>query len=617
MSLFFENYDYDGYASSAGNGSGNELYDDLNSRWTSSVYSTSDSLTSATSSNSSSDTDISSGSGTESSSSSSSSISHDSEREDDDDTPMQSSSRDSSVANVSGQQHINITTALNPRKEKARLTLQARKNGEDDESSLSCSLCLLNCEMLGDHRLCSLKCGHFFGESCLRKRLKETPGSNVCPDCKAKARVRHIRYLYAKRLVAIDRTEEVRVRDQLNQERTRTQILQFELDSLKTSYLQVTQKMQSLAAANESLKEMLQHKGIPSTFNMKANEEMISTNPLTYKLILDKKIPISSKACCRVMKYDDRRSKLIISQKGFFPGYGLRIMNAPGFENSNYLYTSQKMVCDISLSPGNEQNLIAVASKERTSKLFDMRNFQAVTVFKPGKESIRSCAISCNESESKLYLGSTHGSVYLYDTRNPGTIVNEYNPEPDRIGAIIQIETVPKCELFPHGGLIVCKISSLWFLEPREENDCAVELTCLLSEANFVSINYNSQNRSLLVQADISADQPRVRHILGYLTRDKNNVPIYQTDVVFFALTSNPIATRSTQIQINSNTLVVAYMQDPKLLALYDKNSEQSIQSHPMSKVVYDACPIYTSEFTYLAALNKSKCFLYKVTSST
>jgi len=41
-------------------------------------------------------------------------------------------------------------------------------NVEDDDGS-TCSICLDTWQLQGDHRLVSLKCGHLFGDSCIRR----------------------------------------------------------------------------------------------------------------------------------------------------------------------------------------------------------------------------------------------------------------------------------------------------------------------------------------------------------------------------------------------------------------------------------------------------------------
>ncbi|XP_061392022.1 E3 ubiquitin-protein ligase RFWD3-like [Musca vetustissima] len=508
---------------------------------------------------------------------------------------------------------------LNRRKQRARLTHKMKRdNGEEEEgdekaeedNDLECSLCMQNCEMSGEHRLCSLKCGHFFGESCIRIRLKEA----ACPECKTKARQRHIRYLYAKRLKVIDRSDEERIREQLKQERIRTQILEFELDSMKVFYADLMQTMHKLETDNAAIKQSVTHKD--SGENIYNINETSATNDNSYGLVLDRKIAISRKPCCRVMKYADKQTKLIVSQKGFFPGYGLRLMNAPSFESSNYLYTSQKMVCDLSLS--EEQNLIAVASKERSAKLFDLRNYQAVTVFKPGKMTILSCAISsCHGNENELFLGSHQGCIYVYDIRNPGNYRQEHKLSGDT-SPVIQIEIVKESRQFPSGGFLICQKSSLWFYEIQHTHASGVQATCLMSQENIITIDYNKETQQILLQLGSSLNQPHMRHIMGNLLRHGDNPPSLQIVYVFYAKTSSSIMSRSTQINFNNNTIVAAYIQDQKLLSLFDTTSNSSnqltIQSYPVTKVIYDLCPIYVNEdFTYLAALNKSKCFIYKL----
>lgn len=40
---------------------------------------------------------------------------------------------------------------------------------EDDDEGLTCPICLDSWEMSGDHRLVALKCGHLFGNSCIKR----------------------------------------------------------------------------------------------------------------------------------------------------------------------------------------------------------------------------------------------------------------------------------------------------------------------------------------------------------------------------------------------------------------------------------------------------------------
>lgn len=40
---------------------------------------------------------------------------------------------------------------------------------DDDDDGSTCSICLDSWEHKGEHRLVSLKCGHLFGDSCIRR----------------------------------------------------------------------------------------------------------------------------------------------------------------------------------------------------------------------------------------------------------------------------------------------------------------------------------------------------------------------------------------------------------------------------------------------------------------
>lgn len=49
---------------------------------------------------------------------------------------------------------------------------QKRPSSErDPEDATQCSICFENCHLTGDHRLVSLKCGHVFGDRCIRRQV--------------------------------------------------------------------------------------------------------------------------------------------------------------------------------------------------------------------------------------------------------------------------------------------------------------------------------------------------------------------------------------------------------------------------------------------------------------
>ncbi|XP_037710292.1 uncharacterized protein LOC119547479 [Drosophila subpulchrella] len=57
----------------------------------------------------------------------------------------------------------------------------------------NCSICLTPWGAEGSHRMVSLKCGHLFGDSCIRRHLRRV---GDCPYCKQPVQDRHIRYIF-------------------------------------------------------------------------------------------------------------------------------------------------------------------------------------------------------------------------------------------------------------------------------------------------------------------------------------------------------------------------------------------------------------------------------------
>ncbi|GLJ27591.1 hypothetical protein SUGI_0541250 [Cryptomeria japonica] len=54
---------------------------------------------------------------------------------------------------------------------------------------VNCPICLESWTQSGEHNVCSLSCGHFFGRSCITQWIKKggTRGSSKCPLCSTKA----------------------------------------------------------------------------------------------------------------------------------------------------------------------------------------------------------------------------------------------------------------------------------------------------------------------------------------------------------------------------------------------------------------------------------------------
>ncbi|CAD7003287.1 unnamed protein product [Ceratitis capitata] len=489
--------------------------------------------------------------------------------------------------------------------------------GDEEDEGMICPICLDNWEMSGEHRLVSLRCGHLFGDSCIRRWLAESArqsGIKACPQCKAKATNRDIRCLYAKRLRAIDRSEEHRLRDQLEEERRRAQSLQTEVAALKITHKMVTVEMQTLQAENDRLKQMLRD-GNNFSYNTGASDAYKLSTAQMHRLYLEHTIELTREPGCRVLIHADQHSSILASQKsaqGLFPGYGVRFIDVPTLRTSTFLHASSKLLRDICLSADQQQ--LAVASMETRSKLFDLRTRQVVSIFEPCEKTLWACAIDRKERDNILYLGGSNGSTYTYDMRFSENILEEYKAEGD-MSTVINVACVSPCNNFPHGGFLVCKLQSLWFYEYTSADSITIP-TRLNLEGPFSSMQFDAANETLLVSARCSVRHPQSRYIVGRLEK-LDGTTVLNIKVTFHGSKATPVMTRCTQVAVEANTLVAGYIQDIKQLALYDVCREKRIQTMPAQEVLYDMCPVYTSKSTYLAGLSETKCRIYKLTSTT
>lgn len=84
---------------------------------------------------------------------------------------------------------------------------------ENDSDGDECPICYEPWEESGEHSLVSLKCGHLFGESCLKKWLNDQHAQQkqrLCPVCRTKVEVKHIRTLYARRVIQVKADPDVK-----------------------------------------------------------------------------------------------------------------------------------------------------------------------------------------------------------------------------------------------------------------------------------------------------------------------------------------------------------------------------------------------------------------------
>lgn len=117
----------------------------------------------------------------------------------------------------------------------------------EDDDGQTCPVCLDVWTNAGTHRLCSLKCGHLFGKSCITRWLT-LEKKKYCPQCNKRALQGDIRDLYASKLVVLDSSEKVRLEQELEQVKKQKKDLELELLRSKMTLESYVKQMDLLKA---------------------------------------------------------------------------------------------------------------------------------------------------------------------------------------------------------------------------------------------------------------------------------------------------------------------------------------------------------------------------------
>ncbi|SPP87554.1 E3 ubiquitin-protein ligase RFWD3 [Drosophila guanche] len=487
---------------------------------------------------------------------------------------------------------------------------------EDEDDGLTCPICLDSWEMSGEHRLVSLRCGHLFGEACIRRWLGESQKQSsvkVCPQCKTKATYKDIRHLYAKRILVVD-TE---IRDQLEEERRRNHILTTELSAIKLAHYVTADKLLQTTKKYNQLVSMTEGTGGRGAYSLLsgATKKRVPLQQLPmHRLYMEKNFEITRDPGCRVLHFSGRQSLLMASQKSgqsLFPGYGVRFIDPLTFQPLQFLYTTPMMVRNIAFS--DTKQLLAVSSRESKIKLFDVRTKLQSCMVTANDRKLWACALDRNDRDNVLYGGDLRGGVYIYDVRFPDNILSQFQAD-ENFSPVIHIEAVPPNKTFHNGGFLVCQLSALTFYEFCTPGEVA-QPTRLNVDGPFLSMQYDYVQDTLLISARCNPSSPNSRFVLGQLDKI-DNIPVLRVRVTIYGPPATPIMTRPTQLGVEDNTLIVGYLQESKQLMLHDVRREERVQTMPVNEVIYDFCPVSNSNGSYLAALTDNKCRVYKLNST-
>lgn len=457
-----------------------------------------------------------------------------------------------------------------------------------------------------------------------------------CPSCKSKAKIGDIRSIYAKRISVVDKSEEYRLQQVVNDEQHKVENLKQEVALLRLE-LELQRKF------NDKLEQQLGETKL-NAINLSAaynsSQPVASVRQRVHKLSCDHTINICTVAGCRVLIHGRRSNSLVVSQKSvqtLFPGFGVRFVDLATFQPTSFLHMAARQVRDLAFD--QDEQLLAAASMDATCKLFTVNNRGICASFTPTDKPIWSVAF--DKSRTKLvYFGTQHGNTYTYDIRMNNNFLDEHKTVGD-MSPVINICSVPPHQPdFPFGGFLVCKLQSLWFFEYTAAQ--TVTATRLSLAGPFVSMNYAEATHHVLISTRPTTMQPMSEYIYAELKKVlicfSNHISLlyicFNTQLIVYHRQVDQTTTlhvvtkmmgskvqavmsRSAQLNFDNATLVAGYLQDSKTLQTWQIQPAQRqhvrIQSIPINDCVLDTCPIYLGQTTYLGALSDTKCRIYRM----
>ncbi|KAJ8666943.1 hypothetical protein QAD02_008605 [Eretmocerus hayati] len=461
-----------------------------------------------------------------------------------------------------------------------------------------CPICLEIWSNAGEHRLCSLRCGHLFGLKCIQQWFNVAPNANArkCPECNTKASKKDIRVLYAKSyLRCLDTSEVEKLREQLKDTAEKKDKAEKMLELYKSKEVLYEQQLTSMKHRISDLEKTV--KAISSDRNSFSGQ--IDSAALQKSKIFD----ICKDSSCRVMAYSPWHRILLVSTNSSYKRISVDSLIA----GSTYSIHSgpirdmafQQQNCNILLSVGVDKRVV----------LSDMRN-NRVTHSYTEDSPLWSCSWSNHDSQ-RLFVGGARGKISEYDIRFLDTSLSvKENSDRSPVASLASVP--PTSPGFCAGGLLSCQLGSCHAYAFKEGDYVDNQINI---EGPFTSLRYDDKHNHALLSCRASSKNPSVRHLVVSL--DKNDDKIqFNTVHSFDAGNKQTFLSRSGFMNLAKDTMVMAYNENLKSILAWSISTGQEAYKLPVPDQVVDLCSFENGAVCQaVLTLNKVHFYHYKNTS--
>jgi len=509
---------------------------------------------------------------------------------------------------------------------------------EDDDDGASCPICFEPWTNSGDHRIASLKCGHFFGKACIERWLK-TSGDD-CPNCNEKATRRDVRLHYVARLKAVDTAEKDRAVGDLEKFKCQLRTLELDHTTLKVTNAMQREEIDKLRrqlrqiCPDPSRLALLDPDSSSSQPSTSGTGGSGSTSGSYSRLNYVKRMELMKfdgehrERYCRVMAYNQTHGMLAVSQPSFTalaPGYGVRRLSILDLRVEKFICLHKEPIRDMAFNPVSQDQLLSV-SQDKSARLTNISSCGEIQRYFVGAD-VWSCCWHLDQPTA-FFVGTKTSQILMFDTRDPGTEPRTQlqfpNNERRPIIGLAYVPAANRHPTFPCGGLLVQTLGSLWFFENKGQEFYAHKLEV---SGLFWCLRFDVNSRLILASTKPS---PHARHIVAEPIRvnvaaDPTAGPDFKVSVNIIldnraggSYTDRSFLRTAIFSKPQSDTMLVAYsrgsVQSDHKLIIQEVGMERFVQDIPVPKPVLDICPVTLNQNHYVILLTETEVFIYQWT---
>ncbi|CAL8260121.1 unnamed protein product [Merluccius merluccius] len=498
-------------------------------------------------------------------------------------------------------------------------SLQPSQSDEGD----TCTICFEPWAAAGEHRLATLRCGHLFGHACIVRWLKGQGPAARCPQCNKKAKRSDIVLLYARKLSALDNSEQEGMKKSLAAEQSLRRKAELESAQCRTQLQVVTDECGKLRKQLQELRTLISQAGSTSS-SVSSSTGGVGLPPRGEgsrggaHYTFSKAVLVSQPGGCRVLAYCPPLSCLLASQPSpqatLVPGYGVKKVSTVTMKGSQYVPIHSKQIRGLAFNTRHD-SLMLSAALDHTLKLTSLLTNTVVQTYNAGKP-VWSCSWSLDNS-NYVYAGLLNGSVLVYDTRDTSTHVQELLP----LGARCPVASlcyVPRAasSSFPCGGILAGSLEGACLWEQVEGTYRPHPLP--LEASGCIDIQVETDSRHCLVTYRPGRANPSLRCNLMELTRapqlDQNPACSWAPVHTFTAGSSCKLLTKSAVFPSPAGGAVLVCVGDEasNSTMVWDAGTGALLQKLPADLPVLDICPLEVNGEHYLASLTEKMLKVYK-----